>query len=347
MGDLRVAIIGYGLAGASFHAPFVAATDGLEVAAIVTRNEERRAQALADFPDVTLVDTADDLWANAGDYDLVVVAAANDAHAPLSIAALEAGLNVVVDKPMAPTPDAARSMIDAAAAAGRMLTVFQNRRWDCDFLTARKLLAEGTLGELTRFESRFERFRPELKEGAWRESADPAKAGGVLFDLGAHTIDQAVQLCGPVAMVYAEVEILRPGGRVDDDAFVALTHASGVHSHLRMSQAVAVGGPRLRVNGTVAGLEVEGLDPQEDALRDGRKPTEAHWGVAPPAVLASAAGTKPVVQEPGNYGAFYAGVRAAIADGAPPPVDPADALKTLEIIAAAQQSAAEKRTIML
>jgi predicted dehydrogenase len=346
MGDIRTAIIGYGLAGSAFHAPFVAATDGLELAAIVTRNDERRAQAQADHPGAALVDTPADLWANAGDYDLVVVAAANDAHAPLAIAALEAGLNVVVDKPMAPSPDAARSIIDAAAEAGRVLTVFQNRRWDCDFLTARKLLADGTLGELTRFESRFERFRPQLKEG-WRESAAPDKAGGVLFDLGAHTVDQAVQLCGPVASVYAEVSALRPGARVDDDAFVALRHLSGVVSHLRMSQGVPVGGPRLRVNGTVAGLEVVDLDPQENALRGGGKPTDPGWGAAPPARLVDADGERSIDQVPGNYGAFYAGVRDAIVDGAPPPVDPHDGLRTLELIAAARRSAAESCIIML
>jgi predicted dehydrogenase len=346
MGDIRTAIIGYGLAGRYFHAPFLAAVDGLDVSAVVTRNEERRGHAREDFPGVTLIDTPDDLWANAGDYDLVVVAAANEAHAPLAIAALDAGLNVVVDKPMAPSPDAARAMIAAADAAGRMLTVFQNRRWDCDFLTAQRLLADGKLGELTRLESRFERFRPEVKD-AWRESPDPDKAGGVLFDLGAHTIDQAVVLCGPVTSLYAEVAVLRPGARVDDDAFVALTHASGVRSHLRMSQALPVGGPRLRVNGTVAGLEVEDLDPQEDALRAGRKPTDANWGAAPPATLVTAGGAKPVPQEPGDYAAFYEGVRAAIADAAPPPVDPANALETLEIIAAARQSAAESRVIVL
>jgi predicted dehydrogenase len=169
----------------------------------------------------------------------------------------------------------------------------------------------------------------------------------VLFDLGAHTIDQAVQLCGPVKSLYAEVEIMRPGAQVDDDSFVALTHASGVYSHLRMSQAVPVGGPRLRVNGTLAGFEVEGLDPQEDALRAGRKPTEPNWGVAPDATLVAADGAKPLPQEAGDYKAFYEGVRAAIADGAPPPVAPADALQTLEIIAAARQSAAENRTIVL
>ena len=180
MSSFRVAIVGFGLAGEFFHAPFVAAVDGLELAAVVTRNEERRAAARETLPGrraARLRRTT--IWADAGRYDLVVVASPNDTHAPLAIAALEHGLNVVVDKPMAPTPDAARSMIDAAEAAGQMLTVFQNRRWDYDFLTARRLIAEaGEFGaRIERFESRFERFRPQLKEGAWRELADPDVAG--------------------------------------------------------------------------------------------------------------------------------------------------------------------------
>jgi predicted dehydrogenase len=347
MADLRVAIVGYGLAGSTFHAPFVAATPGLAVAAIVTRNEERRAQARADFPDAALVDTPADLWADAGSYDLVVVAAANDAHAPLAIAALGAGLHVVVDKPMAPTPDAARSMIEAADAAGRVLTVFHNRRWDTDFLTVRKLIDDGALGRITRFESRFERFRPALKEGAWRESPDADRAGGVLFDLGPHTIDQALVLFGPALSVYAELDAWRPGARVDDDAFVALTHKGGVRSHLRMSQTAPIGGPRLRVSGLKAAFEAVELDPQEDALRAGGRPSEPNWGAAAPARVVTADGDREIEPIPGNYLAFYEGVRDAIADGAPPPVDPLDGLRALEIIVAAKRSAAGKRIIVL
>src|SRR4051812_42646215 len=210
----RVGLIGYGLAGAAFHAPLIAAVPGLDLAAIVTRDEERRAGARERHPEAELLESADELWER--DVDLVVVAAPNRAHVPLAKAAIAAGVPVVVDKPLAPSAAAARELVDEAHAAGVMLTVFHNRRWDGDFLTARRLIEAGELGRVLRFESRFERWRPEIKAG-WRELPDPDEAGGVLFDLGSHLVDQALQLFGPVRRLHAEVDCRRPGARVDDD----------------------------------------------------------------------------------------------------------------------------------
>ena len=215
----RVVVLGYGLAGRFFHAPFIAATPGLELTGVVTGDEDRRAQALADYPGVAVLDTAEEVWARAAELDLVAVATPNRVHVPLALAALEAGLAVVVDKPLATTADEGRRLVEAARERGLMLTVFQNRRWDGDFLTVKQLLADEALGKVHRFESRFERWRPELA-GTWRERAE--EGGGLLFDLGSHLVDQALQLFGPVDSVYAEVDVRRPGAEVDDDVFLAL-----------------------------------------------------------------------------------------------------------------------------
>jgi predicted dehydrogenase len=327
----RVAVLGYGLAGRFFHAPFIAATPGLELAAVVTGDEERRAQALADHPGVAVFDTAEEVWARAAELDLVAVATPNRVHVPLALAALEAGLAVVVDKPLATTADEGRRLVEAAREHGLMLTVFQNRRWDGDFLTVKRLLADDALGKVHRFESRFERWRPELS-GTWRERAE--EAGGLLFDLGSHLVDQALQLFGSVDSVHAEVDVRRPGAEVDDDVFLALEHASGVRSHLWMSALAGQLGPRFRVLGDRAAFVKHGLDVQEEALRAGRKPDEPGWGEEPRESwgrLGVEGDLREVQTEPGNYRAFYEGVAASLGGG-PPPVDPADAVTVLELL---------------
>jgi len=223
-----------------------------------------------------------------------------------------------------------------------MLTVFQNRRWDADLLTLQALLRTGELGRVQRFESRFERWRPEADLDRWRESADPLDAGGLLFDLGSHLIDQAELLFGPATHVYAECHRRRPGVVVDDDTFVALTHADGVVSHLWMSATAADLGPRLRVLGSAGAFVVDGLDGQENALRAGVSPADPAYGTVPPAEwgrLVAGAAVRTVPSEPGAYQRFYEGVVAAVRTGAPAPVDPADAVRTLTVIEAALRSA--------
>ena len=345
----RVALLGYGPAGASIHAPLMATTPGLCVAAIVTGNEERRARALGDHPGVTLLGTADEIWTKADDFDLVVVAAPNRTHVPLASAALEAGLPVVVDKPIAASADDGRTLVEKARRRGLMLTVFQNRRWDGDFLTLRGLLEREALGRVFRFESRFERWRPELS-GGWRELSAPEEAGGLLFDLGSHLVDQALQLFGPVRTVYAELGIRRPGAEIDDDVFVALEHASGVVSHLWMSALAAQRGPRFRVLGQRAAYTKYGLDVQEEALQAGREPTEVGWGQEPRESwgrLGAGEELREIPTEPGNYGAFYEGVVTSLGEGAPPPVDPGEAIAALEVLEAARSSAREQTVVRL
>ena len=346
--EIRVGLIGYGLGGSAFHARLIATTAGMRLAAIVTSSPERVRQARADHPGAETVDSADRLWERADALDLVVVSSPNRTHVPLAREALAAGLPVVVDKPLAATAEDGRSLIEEARRRGLLLSVFQNRRWDGDFLTLRRLIAKGALGEVHRFESRFERWRPTPRPG-WREEADPADAGGVLFDLGSHLIDQALVLFGPVRQVYAEIEKRRPGVRVDDDAFLALTHASGARSHLWVSLAAADYGPRFRVLGSRAAYVKHGLDVQEEALRSGHRPGPA-WGREPREkwgrVGADDAWT-PVPTEPGAYPAYYTAIADALRTGGPPPVDPADAVACLEIIHAARRSAAEGTVVHL
>ncbi|MFJ8434499.1 Gfo/Idh/MocA family oxidoreductase [Kitasatospora sp. NPDC094019] len=347
----RVGLIGYGLAGSAFHAPLIATTPGLRLAAVVTANPDRRAQLRREHPDARAVDTPEQLLADPDALDLVVIASPNRTHAPLARAALRAGLATVVDKPLAGTAAEARGLCALAGSNGTLLTVFQNRRWDGDFLTAARLVREGALGRVHRFESRFERFRPKPKPG-WRELADPAEVGGTLYDLGSHLVDQALTLFGPVDTVYAEIDVRRDGAVVDDDAFLALTHANGTRSHLWTSAIAPLVGPRLRVLGDAAGYVKPGMDPQEAALRTGLRPDGTlPWGADDPTqygTLGTDGDTTALPTDPGDYPAFYAGVAAALATpGTPPPVDPRDAVATLTVLEAARASAATGTTVRL
>jgi predicted dehydrogenase len=344
---IRVALLGYGLAGAVFHAPLIAAGDGFELAAIVTQNEERRSRARREHPGAVLLGSAAEVWGRASELDLVVVASPNRFHVPLARAALAADLAVVVDKPLAASADEGRALVSDARERDLLLTVFQNRRWDGDFLTVRQLLEAGALGTVARFESRFERWRPQLS-GGWRESGEPDDAGGLLYDLGSHLVDQALQLFGPAAQVYAELDARRAGARTDDDTFVALTHESGVRSHLWMSALAAQQGPRFRILGSAASFTKYGLDVQEDALRDGGNPRDPGWGREPEqhwGELATGDEALRIETVPGAYQRFYEGVAGALREDAPPPVDPDQVVTALEVLDAARVSAAERRVV--
>ncbi|MGW4467139.1 Gfo/Idh/MocA family oxidoreductase [Micromonospora sp. NPDC004704] len=347
--DLRVGILGYGIGGQRFHAPLVAATPGLSVAVIVTGDPERAARARADYPQAQVVPTADDLFAVAGSLDLVVVSTPNRTHVPLALRAIEAGLPVVVDKPFAPTSADARQVLDAATRAGVGLTVFQNRRLDSDFLTVRGVLASGRLGNVYRFESRYDRWVPTPKEN-WREFGDPAEAGGLLYDLGAHIVDQALQLFGPVAEVYAELDRRRPGVQVDDDTFVALRHVNGVRTHLWASALAGTRNPRFRVLGDQGTFTKYGLDVQEPQVLAGTRPGDPGWGVEPAenaGVLGVNDEVETVPTEIGRYEEFYAEVRDALLGRGGFPVDPASAVEGLRVIEAAYTSATERRVVLL
>ncbi|MFC7329961.1 Gfo/Idh/MocA family oxidoreductase [Marinactinospora rubrisoli] len=346
---LRVALIGYGKGGAVFHAPLIAATPGLELSAVVTGNAERAAQARRRYPGAEVIGAPEELWRRAADFDLVVVASPNDSHVPLARAALDAGLSVVVDKPLALTAADARGLVADAERRGLVLTAFHNRRWDSDFLTALRLVDEGALGRVHRFESRFDRWRPEAKH-TWRDRGERSRGAGLLYDLGSHLVDQAIILFGPVAEVYAELDARREGVRAEDDVFLALTHASGVRSHLWAGALVAQLGPRLRVLGDRAAYTVRGLDGQEERLARGDDPARPGWGEEPAerwGLLGADGGLAPVRSERGDYPAFYAAVRDAVAEGEPVPVEPHEVIHGLEVIEAAAESARTRRAVRL
>ncbi|SDG35195.1 Predicted dehydrogenase [Sinosporangium album] len=345
MDEIRVGLVGYGVAGAFFHAPLIAAVPGLRLTGVVTRDADRAADARERYGARVVADP-EELWEGS---DLIVVASPNRTHVPLARAALTAGLPVVVDKPFAATAADAEELTLLARSRGLMLTVYQNRRWDGDFLTLRRLLAEGGLGELRRFESRFERWRP-VPKGGWRETGGPEEVSGLLYDLGSHLVDQALWLAGPVREVYCETDVRRENVVSDDDTFVALTHASGARSHLWMSAVTPLPGPRFRVLGSRAAYVKHGLDVQEERLRAGHDPAAPEFGREPRerwGVVGTEGDSRTVPTEPGAYLDFYRGVVAALREGAPPPVDPEEAVATAAVIEAAHLSALESRVVHL
>jgi scyllo-inositol 2-dehydrogenase (NADP+) len=344
MADLRGAVIGYGLAGSVFHAPLISSTPGLNVSAVVTGNPERQAEASRAHPEARVVSDAEEVLGAASEHDFVVVATPNDAHEPLARRALDAGLPVVVDKPLAPTAAEARSLVERAEGLGVLITAFMNRRWDSDQLTLRRLLEERKLGEVLRYESRLERWQPALSgRKPWREVSPPEAGGGVLLDLGSHLVDQAIVLFGPVVRVYAELESRR-GGVADDDALLALEHRSGSRSHLWASLVAATPGPRLRVLGDRAAYIVTDVDGQEDALRSGARPNDDEaWGIEPPerwGRLITEEQSEAIASERGDWPRFYIGLERALREGSPAPVDPWAAVSGLEVLDAARRSAA-------
>jgi predicted dehydrogenase len=338
---IRVALIGYGLGGEVFHAPLVHADPDLSLTTIVTSDPGRRGRASDRYPDARILERADALWERPDDHDLVIVCTPNVAHVSLATAALEAGIAVVIDKPLAASAAEGSALAALAAGRGTLLSVFQNRRWDGDFLTVRRLLADGALGDVFRFGSRFERWRPERDDG-WREQAAPEQAGGLLWDLGSHLVDQAVVLFGRPTAVYAEADLRRPGVETDDDVFVALTHPGGVRSHLWASATAAIGGPRFLVLGSRGAFEKHGLDPQEEALAAGASPGDPGFGTEPEerwGRISDGSVERAVRTEPGDYAAYYRGIARSVRTGGPPPVDVREAVEGLEVLEAARESA--------
>lgn len=329
MGALRTALIGYGLAGRVIHRPLIEAVEDLAVTHVVTSDPQRREQAAQDLPGVRLLATPDELWQHADRVDVVVVATPNDVHASLATAALDLGKAVVVDKPFALTSSEAAAVAAHAARLGLPLSVFHNRRWDSDTLTARELMTGGRLGTVHRLEARFTRFRPQVQQ-RWREQPG---GGGVLLDLGTHLVDQAVHLLGPVTTVYAEVRARRTAAQVDDDCLLALTHTSGASSLLWCSAAAPWTGPRLVLQGSAAGWVKDGLDGQEDAQRRGGVPAPE-----PDGALWDEHGAHAVPSVRGDWTAFYRGFAGAVHGENAVPVDPGEAVRVLQVLEAAAVS---------
>jgi predicted dehydrogenase len=343
---IRTAVVGYGLAGSVFHAPLLAANSSYSLDAVATSDAGRRAAASSRLPGVEVMRDGAAVLKRAADLDLVVLATPPATHHSLAKAALEAGLDVVVDKPFAVTSGQGQELIDLARQLGRVLTVFHNRRWDGDFLTLRKLLAAQSLGSVTRFESRFERWSPAISK-AWKARATAVDGGGILFDLGSHLIDQALQLFGPAAVLHAELKARRSDERADDDVFLVLRHESGVTSHLTMNMLCAQQGPRFRVLGSIGGFTKNGVDPQEPYMAAGGSPLDPAYGQEAPewaGLLGRDGHLDRLPTERGAYPEFYRILADKILDGGtasarPLPVDPEDAVAVLKIMEKARELA--------
>ena len=340
---IRAGLIGFGLAGRYFHAPLILAA-GMELRAVVTSRDEAVRETV---PDAIVLASADALFARA-DIDLVVIATPNSLHAEQAADALRAGKHVVVDKPLSITSAQARVLAEFATANRLRLAVFQNRRWDSDFLTVRKLIHEDRLGAINAYHARWDRFRPVVVD-RWRERAEPG--AGVLYDLGSHLIDQALCLFGRPDWIQADVFAQRAGSAADD-AFEILMGRGTLRMTLGASTLVADGGWRYRIHGSRGSFLKAGLDPQEPQLRAGMRADAPDFGFEPAdqwgkLILGADGSRQTVASERGRWTAFYEGMRNSIERNDPIPV-PADAARaTLEIIEAAFQSSAEKRRIDL
>ncbi|BCW09265.1 oxidoreductase [Arthrobacter sp. NtRootA4] len=332
---IRTAVVGFGVSGKVFHTPLIEADPNYSLDVIVTADPERAAEAARLYPQARIVPTPEDMFNRAAELDLVVLGTPPLTHLELGATAIAHGLNVVVDKPFVSTVAHGEELLARASDAGVQLTVFQNRRWDADFLTLRKLVRDGGLGEVRTFESRFEWWRPE-GFGNWRDSATLAEGGGILHDLGAHLIDQAIQLFGPVAESYGEVANHGPHPMAaDTEAFVSLLHESGVRSRLWMNGMAAQVGPRFHVLGSRAGYTKWGLDGQEPALAAGVTPSDPSYGVESQeswGVLGIDGSATPVPAEKGDYPRFYRELAASLRGQGQLPVQAAEALETLRII---------------
>jgi len=269
----QVGLIGYGLAGSVFHAPLLQHTPGLALHSIVS---SQRDALMRRFTDVHIHDTPEAMLADPS-LDAVVIATPNAQHAPLAIAALRAGKHVLVDKPFALSLSEAEAVISAAREADRVVTVFQNRRFDADFLTLQKLIAEGTLGEIAECHSHFDRYRPQVRD-RWRESDAPG--AGLWMDLGPHLLDQMLVLFGWPQAMTADIAAQRDGAR-SDDYFHAVLHYPRMRAIVHAGSLVSASAPRFAVHGSAGSYLKEGLDVQEAQLRAGVAPGAPGYGLDP------------------------------------------------------------------
>ena len=352
MTDINVVVVGYGLAGRVFHAPFVSAVPGLRLAGIVQRKGD---EAAAAYPGVPVLRSFDE--ALGAGTDLVVIATPNATHVELAKQALVAGKHVVIDKPFAGTSAEARELIGLADAGGLVLAPFHNRRWDGDFLTLKKVLAGGELGRAVTVESHFDRFRPVQRPGTWKEAG--AAMNGLLFDLGPHLVDQGLALFGAPKAVTASVRMDRDVSEIED-AFDITLHYERLLMHCRSSMLAADASPRYLVHGTRGSFKKFGVDPQEPALLGGAKvprmgtpgvwlaEDRAHWGtltVAPEPADPGNLLHREVETELGDYRGFYANVRDAVSGEGKLAVTAEDGFQVIRLLELARVSSKERRTV--
>jgi predicted dehydrogenase len=342
---IRAGVIGFGLGGKIFHAAVLAAVDGVELGGIVQRKGDEAAKA---HPGVPIYRSVEAMLEDKS-LELVAVATPNDSHIPLTKQLLSAGRNVVVDKPFALASAEVAEVIQLARKQKLLLSAYQNRRWDGDFLTVKKLLASGEIGNLVSFESCYDRWRPQPRLNVWRENGGPG--GGILYDLGSHLVDQALSIFGLPSHITAHIRIERPLAVVDD-CFEILLQYQDHTATLRGRNLAAIQRPRFLLHGTRGAFLKWGLDPQEDALKSGAKFSDKGFGEEP----ASAWGTlttdadgnivtRPVQTLAGDYRGYYANVRDAILGVEPLAVPAEDAWRTIRLLELARESSQQGRTI--
>ena len=336
MEKIKTGIASFGLSGQVFHAPFLDVHEGFELSVIAERSNNLARGA---YPGVQVVRSFDDLLAT--DIELVVVNTPGQTHADYCRQALEAGKHVVVEKPFVPTSAEAQALIRLAEETGLLLTVFQNRRFDGDFLTVKQILQSGELGRIVEFQSAFQRYRPDMAaaRAPWRE--EPLPGNGITYDLCSHLSDQALALFGRPDGVWATLASQRDGSRVDDYSLMQLLYPN-LTVTLRAGMIIREEGPRFAVHGTKGSYVKYGLDPQEDLLRSGKATpsrqawaaeSEAEWGI-----LNTDAGRRKYPTVPGNYLGYYDAVYGALRDGGPTPVSHEEMLTDIRMLEAAFES---------
>lgn len=342
---INVGLIGFGFAGRTFHAPVIRAVAGLRLTTILQRRGDDAAKA---YPEVRVARTLEELFAS-DSIQLVVIATPNTSHFDLARQCLLTGRHVVVDKPFATTYAEAAELVALADKCGRLLSVYQSRRFDGDFKSVRNLISSEAFGRIVLFESHYDRYRLQLRPGAWREQA--GAGNGVWFDLGPHLIDQALTLFGPPEAVCADVRIERDGAVVDDAFDVTLLYPR-LRVQLRGTMLASKLGPHFVIHGTKGSYVKYGLDPQENALKQGEIPGGPAWGKEPQeawGTLSHVDGDKiterPIPTEPGDYRGYYENVRDAILGKTALAVTPQAALSVMRVLELAQQSSRERRVI--
>jgi scyllo-inositol 2-dehydrogenase (NADP+) len=344
---LGVGLASFGMSAKVFHAPFLAQHKGFTIKRIVERSTN---EARTLYPGAIVSRSFTDMLNNP-DIDLIVVNTPDHTHFELAKSSLEAGKHVVVEKPFTQTVREAEELVELAIRRQRILTVFQNRRWDGDFLTVQDIVRKKTLGRLVEFEARWDRYRNFIQAATWKE--DASTGTGLLYNLGSHLIDQALVLFGMPTGVTAHLKILRTGGSVDDWFDVRL-HYSDVNVAIKASYLALEPGPRFLLHGTNGSFIKHGIDPQEDALKQGRSPLESNWGSEFEdswGVLSTeengVVSRKKIETVRGNYGAFYDNLYESITRGKELAVKPRDALNVIAVIEAAKQSSASRTTVTM
>lgn len=336
LSSLRAGLVGYGLGGRVFHAPLLVGAQ-FDIAAILTNSPDRIAKAKEDFPGAVVVSTMEELLTH--NLDLVVISSANQVHAEQALASIAAGVATVIDKPVGRDLPETKAIFAAADSAGVKVSAFFNRRWDSDALTLKRLIRERSLGPIHRFESRFERYKPEISQYGWRDASDRESGGGWLLDIQTHLVAGALDLFGPAEVGFASMRNIR--GASDDDVIIVLHHLMGVDSYLTASAVSGFAGPRVRLSARGGTVVINDLDPQEDLLKSGEIPHNGRWAIPTQSSAklyrGDNASFEEIPAENGSYVDFYLQVRRALINDEPMPIPAKDALEVARLIDIARE----------